>query len=76
VTVLESLLRDAGIACRVEVRERLAILVPDDAGPTWEDRLRAIQFARAEGYTHVCVELCPHPLPSSLDPRGAALPGD
>jgi hypothetical protein len=76
VTPLESRLREAGIACRVEVRERLVILVPDDAGPTREERLRAIQFARAEGFTHVCVELCPHPSPSSLDSRSAALPGD
>jgi hypothetical protein len=67
VTPLESRLRDAGIACRVEVRERLAILVSDGAGPTHDERLRAIQLARAEGFSHVCLE---------LEPLGAALPGD
>ena len=67
MTPLEALLRDAGIACRVEVRERLAVLLPDRAPPTHEERLRAIQLARAEGFSHVCVE---------LEPRSAALPGD
>ena len=67
MTALESRLRDAGIACRVEVRERLAVLLPDGAPPTREDRFRAIQLAHAVGFSHVCVELEPH---------GAALPGD
>jgi hypothetical protein len=67
ITPLESRLRESGIACRVELRERLAILVPDRAAPTRDERLRAIQLARAEGLTHVCVELEPH---------GAALPRD
>ena len=67
MTPLESHLRDAGIACRVEVRERLAILVPEGAGPTHDERLRAIQLASAEGFSHVCLE---------LEPRGAALSGD
>ena len=67
MTALEERLRDAGIGCRVEVRERLAVLVPDGARLTGEERLRAVQLARAEGFSHVCVELEPH---------GAALPGD
>ena len=67
MTPLELRLREAGIACRVEVRERLAILVPDSGGPTPDERLRALQLARTEGFSHVCVELEPH---------GAALPGD
>ena len=67
MTALESQLRDAGIPCRVEVRERLAILVPDSEGLAHDQRLRAIQLARTEGFSHVCVE---------LEPRGAALPGD
>ena len=67
MTTLESRLREAGITCRVEVRERLAILVPESAVPTGDERLRAIQLARTAGFSHVCVELEPH---------GAALPGD
>ena len=67
MTPLELRLREAGIACRVEVRERLAVLLPDGARPTGEERVRAVQLAQAEGFSHVCVELEPH---------GAALPGD
>ena len=67
MTSLETQLRDAGISCRVEVRDRLAILVPDRAVPTRDERLRMLQLARAEGFTHVCVE---------LEPGGASLPGD
>ena len=64
---LESRLRDAGLSCHVEVRERLAIIVPDAHAPSRDERLRVIQLARAEGFTHVCVE---------LEPGGAPLPGD
>jgi hypothetical protein len=64
---LESRLRDSGVACRVEVRERLVILVPDGEVITRDDRMQMIQLARAEGFTHVCVE---------LHPDGAPLPGD
>jgi hypothetical protein len=67
VTSLESRLREAGLSCRVEVRERLAIIVPDARTPTGDERQRMIQLARAEGFTHVCVE---------LEPGGAPLPGD
>jgi hypothetical protein len=67
ITPLESRLRESGIACTVELRERLAILVPDGAGPTREERMRAIQLARAEGITHICLELEPH---------GATVPRD
>lgn len=64
--ILESRLREAGVACKVEVHDRLAILATSSA-VTRDDRMRMIQLARAEGFTHVCVE---------LDPDGAALPGD
>jgi hypothetical protein len=65
--VLQSRLREAGIACRVEQRDRLAIVIPDAAGISRDDRLLMIQTARAEGFTHVAIE---------LDPDGAPLPGD
>ena len=67
MTALELRLRESGINCRVEVRDRLAVLLPDGASPTREERFRAIQLAHAEGFSHVCVELEPH---------GASLPGD
>lgn len=67
MTTLESRLREVGIVCRVETRQRMAIVVPDTASPNREDRQRMIQLARAEGFTHVCVE---------LEPRGAPLPRD
>ncbi len=66
-TVLELRLREAGFSCRVEARERLAVVVPDAQAPTRDERLRMVQLARAEGFTHVCVE---------LEPGGAPLPRD
>ncbi|CAG0951757.1 hypothetical protein GPROT1_00140 [Gammaproteobacteria bacterium] len=70
MTTLESRLRVEGIACRVEARDRLAILVPDAGQPVvlrGEIRQRVLAVAREEGFTHV-----------TLDTRGgsAALPRD
>ena len=70
MTELESQVRDSGVDCRVEVRDRLAILIPEShAGSrlSAEQRRRILQLAKSEGFTHVAVE---------LDPVGAALPGD
>ena len=64
---LQSRLRDAGIACRVEERDRLAIVIPEAADVSHDDRLLMIQMARGQGFTHVAIE---------LDPDGAPLPGD
>jgi hypothetical protein len=66
---LEERLNAEGIACRVEARERLAVLIPVDANVTWgiEDRSRAIRLAREAGFSHVSVE---------LDPAGATLSRD
>lgn len=67
-THLESRLRHAGLSCRVEARERMALVIPATTtliAPG--DRHRILQLARGEGFTHVAVE---------LDPDGAALPGD
>jgi hypothetical protein len=62
--------REYGIDCRVEVRDRVAILIPENRGTgrlTAEQRRQVLQLAKSEGFTHVAVE---------LDPAGAALPGD
>ena len=62
---LAARLREQGVECRVEPRDRLAILIP--AGkyfPGVEDRQRVLRLARDEGFTHVALE---------LDPDGAAL---
>lgn len=64
---LQSRLREAGIRCRVEERDRLAIVIPASQGISRDDRLLLIQMARGQGFTHVAIE---------LDPDGAPLPGD
>lgn len=64
---LQAGLRDAGIPCRVEERDRLAIVIPRAAAIGRDERLLMIQMARGQGFTHVAVE---------LDPDGAPLPGD
>ena len=58
---LEGKLRDAGIACRVETRDRLVILIPDRERVAFqrEDRLRALRIARDEAFSHVAIELDP-----------------
>jgi hypothetical protein len=64
---LATRLSDQGIGYRVEVRERLVILVPDRG--TWPDaerRKAILKLAREEGFTHVALE---------LDPDGARFPG-
>ena len=63
---LSDRLREQGLGCRVEVRDRLAVLIPHaDAPPL--SREAVLRLAREEGFTHVALE---------LDPDGAALPRD
>ena len=66
---LEARLRDDGIDCRIEQRDRLVILIPDDPaqGLARTSRLRVLQLAREEGFSHAAIE---------LDPGVATLPGD
>jgi hypothetical protein len=66
---LELRLRGAGIACHLEFRDRLVILVPDPGSQplSKEDRLRALQLSREEGFSHAAIE---------LNPDVAAFPGD
>lgn len=58
---LEQRLRDAGIACGVELRDRLVVLRPDDpkAGIKHDDRLRALRLVRDAGFSHAAIELDP-----------------
>ena len=69
--LLATQLRDQGFPCRLEARDRLAIVIPDavETGVELnrEARSRVLQLLRAEGFTHVALE---------LDPDGAALSGD
>jgi hypothetical protein len=59
---LETALAERGIACRVEVRDRMAVVVlggdPSDARVR-EWRADAVRLARAHGFTHVALELPP-----------------
>ena len=61
MSAFETLVRASGLPCRVEGRERLAVLVPDgNAGAmqlTADERQRILQVARSEGFTHVALEL-------------------
>lgn len=57
---LQRALGAAGIAARVEARERLAILIPDDIETdlTSEQKRRAaLALAAQHGFTHVALEL-------------------
>jgi len=69
--MLASRLHDHGVSCRLEARDRLAILIPDagdgDVQLNADTRSRVLQLLRAEGFTHVALE---------LDPDGAPLSGD
>lgn len=65
-------LRAHGLHCRVEVRERLALLTPDDANATQVVvRLREVILdeGRRHGFTHVALDV-----PAMRD--GADLPRD
>ena len=73
---LEAVLRASGIPCRVEARDRLAILIADAGPPAASARTLAprawrepaMSLARAHGFSHVALEIG--------DPgAGADLPG-
>ena len=56
------------VHCRVEVRDRLVIVIPKDDSARGADRRKEIlKLAREAGFTHVALE---------LDPDGAALSRD
>lgn len=57
---LEADLRDLGIACTVEARGGLALLVPAGDPSALGDaaiRREAVRLAEAHGFTHIAVEL-------------------
>ena len=59
---LRDALASAGFACDVEAHDRLAVLVPDDAGSAARmaeaaARLQASALAREHGFTHAALEL-------------------
>jgi hypothetical protein len=61
-SMLETELADRGIACRVEARERMAIVVLGgelSRARVREWRADAVRLARAHGFTHVALELTP-----------------
>lgn len=63
IDALEARLVDAGIACRLEARDRLVIVIPADGTRpplTREDRGRLLDLASDAGFSHVAVELDPH----------------
>jgi len=72
---LERALRDLGLRCRVEAYDALAVAVPESGERRFEDadiRRRAIELARAHGFSHLAVEL-PNAVENALD--RATLPG-
>lgn len=57
---LERALRGLGLRCRVETYDALAVAVPEEGEGRFgqEDiRQRAIELARAHGFSHLAVEL-------------------
>ena len=69
---LEADLRTIGLACTVEAREGLAILLPTGDASAFGDaaaRREAVRLAEARGFTHVAVEL-----PESPGPDAGELP--
>jgi len=74
---LEVALRAQGIACHVEARDRLAIVVPESAAPNGmpdlasrEARERVLALAREHGFTHLALELPAPPHPSHAGVSG------
>ena len=62
VEALERALRDLGVRCSVEAFDALAVAVPEpgERGLEVADvRRRAIELARANGFSHLAVELRP-----------------
>lgn len=71
---LEQALRAIGLRCAVEAYDALAVAIPEPGERSFEIddiRRRAIDLARAHGFSHLAVELRPSEV--SLD--RATLPG-
>lgn len=73
---LQEALRAMGFPCKVEARDKLAILTPQpdaDSGALAdaELRARAVALVREHGFTHVALEI-----PTTVHGKSAPLPGD
>lgn len=57
-TSLARALREAGLDCVVESRERLALLTAREPDTAWNEELRdrVVRLAREHGFTHVALE--------------------
>lgn len=65
---LTTRLQQLGISCRVETRDRLAIIIAgQNSFPAAAARAEVLRLAKEDGFTHVALE---------LDPDGAAFPGN
>ena len=61
---LETALRARGVACRVEDRERLALLIPEGSVAAIEDpsvRREIVSLLREHGFTHLALEVSDAP---------------
>ena len=61
---LEDSLRARGLACRVEARDRLALLVPEGPVAALVDptlRREIVGLVRDHGFTHLALELVDEP---------------
>jgi sugar phosphate isomerase/epimerase len=72
---LERAIRALGVRCTIEAHDALALALPDPGERGFENdevRRRAIDLARAHGFSHLAVEL-----PKIVDnaPDRATLPG-
>ena len=59
-SALEADLRALGIACTIEARDRLAILIPlGDSSALEQEEVRraAVRLAESRGFTHLALEL-------------------
>ena len=73
---LERALRGLGLRCSVEAFDALAVVTPEagERGLEREDvRRRAIEIARAQGFSHLAVELREA---KHIDPNRASVSGD
>jgi hypothetical protein len=73
---LERALREIGVQCIVEAFDALAVAIPEpgDRSLEHEDvRRRALELARAHGFSHLAVEL---PKSEDAHPDRATLSGD
>lgn len=73
---LERALRDLGLRCRIEAFDALAVAIPEPGERGFERddiRRRAIELARANGFSHLAVELRSS---EHADPTRAPFSGD